>query len=820
MAINYKLVTATSDASSPDTVFTATAVATHVKSVRIANESGGALTYHLAVYDNSATIEVPITVPATSLPDDDVDVMVEPFNLQNGDYIKLYSSGAGVKVAITLAENTDVAGATTSDDLAEGTTNLYLTSAERTKLTGIATGAEVNQNAFSNVAVSGQTTVAADAKTDTLTLVAGTGVTLTTDAGADSITIAASGSSSNSFETIAVAGQSSVVADSGTDTLTLSAGTGITITTDASTDTVTITNSATGANAFGNVAVAGQTTVAADSTNDTLTIAAGTGISLTTDVTTDTLTITNSVTAPNTFGTIAVATQSSVVADSTTDTLTFAVAGGMAITTDATTDTVTFDSARLDDDDVTLSGVREIDLNGENLNIVNGAFEILMIESDGVRQANTVIADYGGTVGGKITLAEATANGGHSIAIQAPASLAATTTYTLPSADGTSGQVLATDSTGGLSWATRSSLAFSTIAVSGQSNVVADSASDTLTIAAGSGITITTDAGADSVTIAASGGGGTPAGSTGQIQYNSGGAFAAEAALYYDATNNRLSVGGNTSPTGTLVSRGAGNTTGITFRTESSAGSERLQMLDEGTMTITEANTGMAASRLTLALVGTKADYNRGGLDLLHTNVSNPFGSIMNTNRCASMQVQDFVTGGMSIGGITSSSASAQPLFFYGVPGSTAPTTPVMVFQAMKNNGSGTGYQNLAATESVLRFKNFSLDRFTMLGSGAVGILNSAPTSTTSLTVRGQGTSTNNTLLVENSGGTARFTVRDDGGYAFAGGTVGAAQTGYTTFTNLTTDRTCDANATTVEELADILGTLIVDLKTKGIIAT
>jgi hypothetical protein len=143
-----------------------------------------------------------------------------------------------------------------------------------------------------------------------------------------------------------------------------------------------------------------------------------------------------------------------------------------------------------------------------------------------------------------------------------------------------------------------------------------------------------------------------------------------------------------------------------------------------------------------------------------------------------------------------------------------------MVFQAMKNNGSGTGYQNLAATESVLRFKNFSLDRFTMLGSGAVGILNSAPTSTTSLTVRGQGTSTNNTLLVENSGGTARFTVRDDGGYAFAGGTVGVAQTGYTTFTNLTTDRTCDANATTVEELADILGTLIVDLKTKGIIAT
>jgi hypothetical protein len=542
MAINYKLVTATSDASSPDTVFTATAVATHVKSVRIANESGGALTYHLAVYDNSATIEVPITVPATSLPDDDVDTMVEPFNLQNGDYIKLYSSGAGVKVAITLAENTDVAGATTSDDLAEGTTNLYLTSSERTKLSGIATGAEVNQNAFSNVAVSGQTTVAADAKTDTLTLVAGTGVTLTTDAGADSITIAASGSSSNSFETIAVAGQSSVVADSGTDTLTLAAGTGITITTDASTDTVTITNSATGANAFGNVAVAGQTTVAADTTNDTLTIAAGTGISLTTDATTDTLTITNSVTAPNTFGTIAVATQSSVVADSTTDTLTFAVAGGMAITTDATTDTVTFDSARLDDDDVTLSGIREIDLNGENLNFTSSGFDILLVEADGVSMTDPVIRNYTGGTGGKITLAEATTNGGSSIAIKAPDSLAATTTYTLPSADGTSGQVLATNAAGGLSWTTRAANSFETIAVAGQSPIVADTHTDTLTIVAGSGITLTTNAGTDTLTIASTGGGGGSSYSVVRTQSGTSYTLAASDAGAYILTSGTTTV--------------------------------------------------------------------------------------------------------------------------------------------------------------------------------------------------------------------------------------------------------------------------------------
>ena len=53
-------------------------------------------------------------------------------------------------------------------------------------------------------------------------------------------------------------------------------------------------------------------------------------------------------------------------------------------------------------------------------------------------------------------------------------------------------------------------LAFKTIAVSGQDNVVADTATDTLTLVAGSNITLTTDATSDSVTIAstASGGGG------------------------------------------------------------------------------------------------------------------------------------------------------------------------------------------------------------------------------------------------------------------------------------------------------------------------
>jgi len=255
------------------------------------------------------------------------------------------------------------------------------------------------------------------------------------------------------FKTIAVAGQSSIVADSSTDTLTIAAGTGITLTTNATTDTLTITNSATGANAFGSVAVAGQTTVEADSTGDTLTLVAGTGVTITTNATTDTVTITNSVTAPNSFDTITVAGQSAVVAESSSDTLALVAAGGMTITTNATTDTITLDSARLDDDDVTLAGNRTIDTDGNDLIIQNtAANKLIEIQPDAVITAGLTVRSVSGTTAGAVTLLEAANNGGFGLTLTAPAQLTASTTFTLPSADGTSAQVLQTNGSGTLSF--------------------------------------------------------------------------------------------------------------------------------------------------------------------------------------------------------------------------------------------------------------------------------------------------------------------------------------------------------------------------------
>ena len=56
------------------------------------------------------------------------------------------------------------------------------------------------------------------------------------------------------------------------------------------------------------------------------------------------------------------------------------------------------------------------------------------------------------TTGGSVNILEGTNNGTHSISLKAPASLAASLTYTLPATDGNSGQVIATNASGVLSF--------------------------------------------------------------------------------------------------------------------------------------------------------------------------------------------------------------------------------------------------------------------------------------------------------------------------------------------------------------------------------
>jgi len=102
--------------------------------------------------------------------------------------------------------------------------------------------------------------------------VAGSGITVSGGTGAVTITNDDKGSSQNIFKNVAVAGQSTVVADTNDDTLTLAAGSNVTITTNASTDTITIaaTDTNTTYTASTGLSLAG-TVFSIDSTVATLT---------------------------------------------------------------------------------------------------------------------------------------------------------------------------------------------------------------------------------------------------------------------------------------------------------------------------------------------------------------------------------------------------------------------------------------------------------------------------------------------------------------------------------------------------------------------
>lgn len=97
-----------------------------------------------------------------------------------GNYVKLANGkitigGNEITPITDISGKQDVIDAShklSADLIADGTTNKAYTATEKTKLSGIAAGAEVNQNAFSNVKV-GSTTIAAGGKTDTLELGAG-----------------------------------------------------------------------------------------------------------------------------------------------------------------------------------------------------------------------------------------------------------------------------------------------------------------------------------------------------------------------------------------------------------------------------------------------------------------------------------------------------------------------------------------------------------------------------------------------------------------------------------------------------------------------
>ncbi len=193
-------------------------------------------------YSNNAysTLSSAINTTATSI---SVASAASFPTLSGGDYMYLTVVS---EHAIEVVKVTNVSGTTlTVVRGQDGTSGTAAASGDRIELR-ITTAmlqdafAESNNDVFKTIAVSGQSDIVADASTDTLTIVGSGGTSVTTNAGTDTLTISSTTVPDNIFKTIAVSGQSDIVADATTDTLTLVGSGGTTITTNAGTDTLTI----------------------------------------------------------------------------------------------------------------------------------------------------------------------------------------------------------------------------------------------------------------------------------------------------------------------------------------------------------------------------------------------------------------------------------------------------------------------------------------------------------------------------------------------------------------------------------------------------
>jgi hypothetical protein len=283
-------------------------------------------------------------------------------------------------------------------------------------------------------------------------------------------TIAGSVLDNEYFREIAVAGQSNIIADAGgTDTLTIAAGnSGITLTTNATTDTLTITNSGVTGVTTGTGISVNQSTGSVVITNSGVTgLSAGTGIG---------------VSAPN----------GSVTIENTG--VTRLEAGG-GITLDVNTGIVTITN---NSPNIVQNLWRFIAVTGyTNLDPVSASATLTFEAGDGMNVQsslaqnkltfiNTGVTSLG--AGSGISLSGAT--GSITVSNTGVTSLAA--------GDGIS----VSASTGGIT-VTNTRPGFTNIAVQGQSPIQADATSDTLVLVAGDGIELVADPVTDSIIISA-----------------------------------------------------------------------------------------------------------------------------------------------------------------------------------------------------------------------------------------------------------------------------------------------------------------------------
>ena len=305
------------------------------------------------------------------------------------------------------------------------------------------------------------------------------------------VPVASEASLPNSFNTISVAGQSSVVADSSADTLTLVAGSNITITTNAGTDTITI-NSTT---STGSITFVGTTIDSADSSTITFTPT----VAFDSDVV-----VGNAIVFPD--GTYQQTSAVGVPGPPGPTGPTGASGAG-------TGDVLSAGGGYVDNAIIRYDGATGTIIQNSSATISDAGL-LTATSFSGIGSSLTALNATQLTSGtvpdARFPATLPAASGANLTALNATQLTSGTVPVLRLGASGT--RDATTYLRGDNTWATVSgggaaSDSFATIAVAGQSSVIADSSTDTLTLVAGSNITITTDTGTDTITIAAAGGG-------------------------------------------------------------------------------------------------------------------------------------------------------------------------------------------------------------------------------------------------------------------------------------------------------------------------
>jgi hypothetical protein len=277
-----------------------------------------------------------------------------------------------------------------------------------------------------------------------------------------------------------------------------------------------------------------------------------------------------------------------------------------------------------------------------------------------------------------------------------------------------------------------------------------------------------------------SGGGGTPAGSAGQVQFNStpAGSFAASANLAWDNTNVRLNIGAPSSPTGRLNVKGSGTLATTNLELTNSGNTSIFKVLDNGNANF---GTGLYWDNLNKRLSidwatplapfvirasrATQVFYSSGLTTPIPFTNTGSIGAWANGEFIGAINQAFGATGGLVLQGFTSA-ATSQAFAFQGHVGSTAPNAPALTFQGFRFDGVDSRTA-MTGTESIANFQTGNTAGVGIaMGIKANATVNVGGDFTPSATVHVRGSNTSggtNAFLVQNSTPSDIYKIENNG---------------------------------------------------------